>query len=148
MLVSCRNRSSSGRPGACEPLSTTAWLPSDCLAVSEPMNWTRAYTPLAPRETANMATISHRCSLAAWPVSRAGPGCDAVVPAPAGGPVTGGPVTGGPVTGGPVTGGPVTGGPVTGGAAVGTMSSCELVGVSVPDGPFRPRPVPDRPPPG
>ena len=62
MFSSCMNRSSSGRPGASEPLRVAVCLPSDCLAVSEPMNESSAYRPLAPSETARTATISQRCS--------------------------------------------------------------------------------------
>ena len=40
--TSCRNRSSSGRPGACEPFSVTDCEPSEWRAVSEPMSETKA----------------------------------------------------------------------------------------------------------
>src|SRR6266567_3935654 len=62
MFSSCMNRSSSGRPGARLPLRVAVCLLSDCLAVSEPMNETSAYRPLAPSETAKTVTISQRCS--------------------------------------------------------------------------------------
>src|SRR6266567_3063077 len=71
MFSSCMNRSSSGRPGARLPLRVAVCLLSDCLAVSEPMNETSAYRPLAPSETAKTATISQRCSHAG---GGAGPG--------------------------------------------------------------------------
>src|SRR5690349_24163449 len=56
------DRSSSGRPGASEPLRVVVCLLSDCFAVSEPMNESSAYRALAPSETARTATISQRCS--------------------------------------------------------------------------------------
>src|SRR5689334_25271172 len=56
------NRSSSGRPGASEPLRVVVWLLSDCFAVSEPMNESSAYRALAPSETSRTAAISQRCS--------------------------------------------------------------------------------------
>src|SRR5690348_1760059 len=62
MFSNCMTRSSSGRPGASEPLRVAVCLLSDCFAVSEPMSETSAYRPLAPSETAKTATISQRCS--------------------------------------------------------------------------------------
>src|SRR5215467_12998645 len=64
MLSSCMDRSSSGRPGASEPLRVAVCLLSDCFAVSEPISESSAYRPLAPSETARTATISQRCSQA------------------------------------------------------------------------------------
>src|SRR5437763_12618470 len=64
MFSSCMIRSSSGRPGASEPLRVAVCLLSDCFAVSEPMSETSAYRPLAPSETAKTVTISQRCSRA------------------------------------------------------------------------------------
>src|SRR5690348_13246514 len=61
MFSSCMTRSSSGRPGASEPLRVAVCLLSDCFAVSEPMSETSAYRPLAPSETAKTVTISQRC---------------------------------------------------------------------------------------
>jgi hypothetical protein len=60
--VSCRNRSSSGRPGASEPFRVALCLLSDWVAVSEPISETNAYSPLAPSETEKTATISQRIS--------------------------------------------------------------------------------------
>src|SRR5690349_9575468 len=58
------DRSSSGRPGASEPLRVVVCLLSACFAVTEPMNESSAYRALAPSETARTATISQRCSQA------------------------------------------------------------------------------------
>src|SRR6266568_3369343 len=74
MFISCRNRSSSGRPGARVPLRVAVCLLRDCLAVSEPMNETSAYRPLAPSDTARTATISQRCSVAPGGARLAGAG--------------------------------------------------------------------------
>src|SRR6266571_3492485 len=74
MFSSCMDRSSSGRPGARLPLRVAVCLLSDCLAVSEPMNETSAYRPLAPSETAKTATISQRCSHAPGGARLAGAG--------------------------------------------------------------------------
>jgi hypothetical protein len=60
MLVICRKKSSSGRPGASEPFRVACCELSEERAVSDPMNETNAYSPLAPRETAKTATISQR----------------------------------------------------------------------------------------
>src|SRR5690242_16917490 len=82
------NRSSSGRPGASEPLRVVVWLLSDCFAVSEPMKESSAYRALAPSETSRTAAISQRCSQAGGG-ERAGdagsPGGDGVGAGPAGG---------------------------------------------------------------
>src|SRR6266702_4530455 len=75
MFSSCMDRSSSGRPGARLPLRVAVCLLSECLEVSEPMNETSAYRPLAPSETAKTATISQRCSHAGGGASP--PGADA-----------------------------------------------------------------------
>src|SRR6516225_2785436 len=64
MFSSCMDRSSSGRPGASEPLRVVVCLLSACFAVTEPMNESSAYRALAPSETARTATISQRCSQA------------------------------------------------------------------------------------
>src|SRR5690348_5021228 len=74
MFSSCMTRSSSGRPGASEPLRVAVCLLSDCFAVSEPMSETSAYRPLAPSETAKTATISQRCSHAGGGARTAGAG--------------------------------------------------------------------------
>src|SRR5450755_1160136 len=104
MLVSWRMRSSVGRPGASDPFSTACCLPSDLLAVSEPMSSTSAYSPLAPRDTAKTEKISQ-------PISFLLGADQASVPAeaPAGVPAAGGSVAAGPA--GSVTGpaGSVTG---------------------------------------
>src|SRR5450631_1844075 len=101
MLVSWRMRSSVGRPGASDPFSTACCLPIDLLAVSEPMSWISAYSPLAPRETAKTEKISQPISFLL--------GADQAS-VPAGVPGAGGSVAGGP--GGSVAGGP--GGSVAG----------------------------------
>src|ERR1700753_2321818 len=63
VLVSWRNRSRVGRPGASEPLSVADCLPRDLVAVSEPISDTNAYRPLPPSETAKTAMTSHQSSL-------------------------------------------------------------------------------------
>src|SRR5262245_55450679 len=64
MFSNCMNRSSSGRPGASEPLRVVVCLASDCFAVSERMNESSAYRALAPSETARTATSTQRGSQA------------------------------------------------------------------------------------
>src|SRR5215469_12951011 len=64
MFSSCMDRSSSGRPGASEPLRVVVCWLSACFAVTEPMNESSAYRALAPSETRRTAAISQRCSQA------------------------------------------------------------------------------------
>src|SRR5215472_9314235 len=91
MLSSCMNRSSSGRPGASEPLRVVVCLLSACFAVTEPMNESSAYRALAPSETRRTAAISQRCS-------QAGGGESAVVAAGGAGAGVGAGAAGGPGT--------------------------------------------------
>src|SRR5215469_2036469 len=94
MLSSCMNRSSSGRPGASEPLRVVVCLASDCFAVTEPMNESSAYRALAPSETRRTAAISQRCSQAGGGESVvAAGGADAGVGAGVGAGAAGGPGT-------------------------------------------------------
>src|SRR5215469_8571809 len=85
MLSSCMNRSSSGRPGASEPLRIVVCLLSACFAVSEPMNESSAYRALAPSETRRTAAISQRCSQAGGGERAGGAGGDGVGAGAAGG---------------------------------------------------------------
>src|SRR5215469_11705579 len=103
MLSSCMNRSSSGRPGASEPLRVVVCLLSACFAVTEPMNESNAYRALAPSETRRTAAISQRCS-------QAGGGERAGAAAGGAGPAGGDGVGAGPAGGsGPADTGELTG---------------------------------------
>src|SRR6202012_2672970 len=91
VLVSWRKKSRVGRPGASEPLRVAVCLPSDLLAVSEPIRSTKAYRPLPPSETAKTAMISHQSSFRVGRTQRpAGTGAAAGVVVAGGAGVAGG----------------------------------------------------------
>src|SRR5690348_7496725 len=118
MFSSCMTRSSSGRPGASEPLRVAVCLLSDCFAVSEPMSETSAYRPLAPSETAKTVTISQRCSRGGGGTR---PSCGASpVPGDGAGPVRG------------------SAGPVRGSAGLVEISSVIAFSITEPDEPNSP----------